>query len=965
MLVVRTELVGREGELAFLGDCLEAALTGEPRLVVCRGEPGIGKTRLAEELESLATAKGVPAVWGRAVESDGAPPYWPWRQLLRATAEVADVGALAGAHGLTADVSRLVPDTFPTSEQSVDSGSSEDRFMQFDAVGRLLRHVTACTPLVVILDDVHWADQPSLLLLQQVARTLSDERLLLVVNHRETERTHSAILTDLLRERVTREMHLAGLSTPAVGMQLAAVVGHDVSVDEAEEVRALTRGNPFFVGEIARVLGDRRAGRSSFVTATVRETIDGRLRRLSPECVRVLQAASIVGREVPVALVAAVAGLSVAGCLGPFDEAVGAGLVEAGLTPGEFQFSHALVRDAIEAGLPTSERVRLHRCAAEAIAEAHAGRLEPHLFDLARHWAVAAVQGDAATASGWIRRAGEEAMRLLAFEEAARLFRLALDVGAAQLDDAERCRLLLGVAGALHAAADVNGRLDACLQAAAVARRIRRPDLLAEAALILEGVFGYPESDLATRRLCEEAMAALGPEHPALRARVTARFAEACMYLGDAESAGPASEKALGLAMESEDRGALVGALHARRLVCEGPDGVEERERLAERMLEVSREGPNGREASVEMWARLWRVDACFERGDLLAAARELEMLRAVVHEVGGPWAQWQLLRGQGVLTQAQARFADARRLAAEAFGVIARTGHPIAALPRAGLLQTVGHHIGQDSMSLDACGLTDATADPVNFPTGAVMMVLGPAHLLVEVGRLPEATALYRSLGPVAGWRPQAHATLAACAFGIAVAIALDAPDDVAALRNLLVPYRGLNVASGAGAVAYFGPVELWLGVAAGHLGLLDDAVADLERAVRACAVSGADGFHAEAQYELAAVLARRGDRGDLTRARSLVADATRQATELGMTPIAAKAANLIEQLDAAEPPSTLTRRERDVAELVAKGLTNREIAAQLYLSERTAQNHVQHILSKLGLSNRSQIAVWMTRHK
>ena len=457
-------------------------------------------------------------------------------------------------------------------------------------------------------------------------------------------------------------------------------------------------------------------------------------------------------------------------------------------------------------------------------------------------------------------------------------------------------------------------------------------------------------------------MAGLDPGPTPLRARVTARFAEACMYLGDTQSAGPASEEALALAMECGDGEALVASLHARQLVCEGPDGVEERERLAERMLVLGREGRN---PSVEMWARLWRVDASFERGDLLAVARELEALAPLAQEVGGPWARWQLLRGQGVLAQAQARFADARRLAAEAFAAIARTGHPIAGLPRAGLLQTVGHHIGQDRESLAAFGLSDATVDAADFPASVVMMVLGPAHVLVEAGRLEEGATLYRSLGPVAGWRPHAHATLAAYAFGIVVATALGATDDVATLRRLLSPYRGLHVASGAGAVAYAGPTELWLGVAAGHLGLLDDAVRDLERAVRTCAVSGADGFHAEAQYELAVVLTRRADRGDVTRARSLVADAARQATALGMVPIAAKAANLIEKLHASDTPTKLTRRERDVAELVAKGMTNREIAEQLYLSERTAQNHVQHILTKLALSNRSQIAVWMTGQK
>jgi DNA-binding CsgD family transcriptional regulator len=958
--VVRTGLVGRELELAILDECLSDALAGEPRLVVCRGEPGIGKTRLAEELTGRAVARGLPAAWGRGADHDGAPPYWPWRQLLRAIEDVVDIGALAEEYGLTADVSRLAPDLFPSNDQRVDISSSEARFKQFDAVGRLLHHLAERTPLVVIFDDVHWADEPSLLLLKYVARTLTRERLLFVVNYRETEPTHSAIITDLLRQPTTREIHLAGLPASAVRKHLASVVGHEVSDDEAEEVRALTRGNPFFVGEIARALGGSAASTSSsLVTAGVREAIAARLDRLSPDCVRLLQAASIVGREIPLTLVSGVADLPMAECLDLLDEAVAAGLLERGTTAAEHRFAHALVRDAIEASLPTSERVRLHRRAAEAIEHGYAGRLEPHLFDLARHWAAVAVERDTTTARRWIHRAAKEAMRCLAFEEAARLFRVALDVGDTEFEDADRCLLLLGLGRALHSSADLNGRLNACLHAAAIARRISRPDLLAEAALILEGVFGYPESDISARRLCEEAIATLDTEDTALRARVTAGFAQACMNLRDVEVADAASEEALVLAEKSGDRGAMVAAFHARRLALEGPHGVTEREGLAERMLALSSEVRN---PSVEMWGRLWRVDAFFERGDLPAVSRELERLGPVIEEVGGPWAQWHLLRGQGVMAQAQARFVDARRLAARAFDVISRTGDPFAALPRAALLQSVGRQTGHNDEALDAYGLGDATAETVDFPLG-VMMVLGPAYLLVEVGRLAEAATLYRSLGPVTGWKPHAHGTLAAYAYGIGVAIALDVPDDVATLRRLFDPYRRLHVASGAGAVAYSGPVELWLGIAARYLGLLDDAVTDLESAVRACAINRAVGFHAEAQYELAAVLARRAGRDDLPRARSLVADAARQASELGMGPIARRAGKLIEELDAAKPSTPLTRREGEVARLVAKGLTNREIAEHLFLSERTAQNHVQHILTKLDLSNRSQIAVWVTK--
>ncbi|WP_188111351.1 helix-turn-helix transcriptional regulator [Nocardioides antri] len=956
--------MGRDRELALLDGWLDEALAGNPRVVLCSGEPGIGKTRLAEELAQLARARRVPAAWGRGVESEGAPPYWPWQEVIRSTAEFVDVVDLADGSLLTDHVRHLLPGRLPAGSGTADAGSSEVRFAQFDGVSRLLRQVAGRTPLVVVLDDAQWADQPSLLLLQHVVRTLSDERLLVLVNHRDTENGHSALLTGMLRDGPTRAIRLSGLGEAEVGRQLALALSHDVDSAQAAKIRALTGGNPFFVGEIARAMDDAHApNRGSVVTVSVRDAIATRLRRLSPGCVELLQAASIIGREVSAPLLAAVADLPVATCLGRIDEAVDAGLLVTGATPARHQFVHALVRDAIEAGLPTPERVRLHHRAALAIEEVYAGQLELHLFDLARHWAVAAVQGDASTAVTWIRRAAEEALNQLAFEEAARLFRLALDVGGGAVSDDDRCRMLLALAGALGAAADFPGRLDACLQAAAISRRTGSAELLAEAALLLEGVFGHPDTDLAAKRLGEEALRLLDPAATPLRARVTARVAEACMYLGDAERAERASEDALALAQDCADRGAMVAALHARRLVCEGPDGVEERERLSDWMLNLS---SADRDPRIELWAHLWRVDASFERGDLLAAGREIAAAELPAKEVGGRFARWHVVRAHGVLAQAQGRFADARRLASEAFDVIAPTGHPIAALPRAALLQMVGHHVGHDHQTMAANQVTEAPVDSRPFTrSGSVMLVLGPAYLLADLGRVPEAADLYRSLGPVAGWRPTPHATLAAYALGIAVAVALDEPDDVARLRALMAGHRGRHVASGAGAVAYTGPVELWLGIAGRHLGLYDEAAADLEEAVRTCAINGAKGYHAEALHELAATLAARAEGRDLARARSLVADAARRATELGMALVASRSAQLIQQLTDEGPSNPLTPREHEVAELVTKGLTSREIAGRLYLSERTVQNHVQHILTKLDLSNRSQIAVWVTMQK
>ena len=313
---MRQELVGRDPEIAVLADCLAAAIGGRPQLVMCRGEPGIGKTRLTEELSSSAASAGVAVAWGRGVDAAGAPAYWPWRQALRDVSVGVDVAAIAEEHRLSADLARLAPEVFGGAAERADvGGSAEDRFRQFDAVGRLLRLVTGRQPLVIVLDDAHWADRPSLLLLQQLARMMTDERLLIVVNHRDTEPVPALLVTDLLREPVTRRVELRGLSAPAVGAQLAALVGHQVADVEVARVHALTGGNPFFVAEMGQVLADRPAGASPPIAASVREAIGGRLNRLSAPAGRSLRAASIVGAEFSVPIVAPMVDIPVMACL--------------------------------------------------------------------------------------------------------------------------------------------------------------------------------------------------------------------------------------------------------------------------------------------------------------------------------------------------------------------------------------------------------------------------------------------------------------------------------------------------------------------------------------------------------------------------------------------------------------------------------------------------------------------------
>ena len=958
---MRAELVGREAEMAVLTGSLAAAFDGLPRVVVCEGEAGIGKTRLAQELLGVAERRGVLWAWGSAAETSGAPPFWPWCQVLRALARRVDLQALAGEHRLGGELARIVPDVVPSEPPTAGSGSVEDRFRQFDAVARLLREVCLLVPLLVVLDDAHLADEASLLLLHHVTRVLTDERLLVVVNARDTERGDDALLARIGHEPVTGRIELRGLASPAIRRQLTSVLGREVDEREVLEAEALTGGNPFFVGEVALAIADRRQGsHAPLATSNVQDAIATRLRRLSPDCVGLLEAAAIVGRQFSIVVVASMLDQPVVECLVLVDEARAAQLVEADGEPGGYRFVHALVRDAIEHALGTADRVRLHRAAADAIEQLHGASSGPHVFELARHWAVAAVVGERARAAGWIRRAAEEAMRRLAYEEAARLFRQTLNIGGPELDGEERCTLLLAGGRAAHLSADLGSRLDACLEAAEVARAIGRPDLLAEAALVMEPV-GRPGFDLATRRLCEEAIAALGFQPASLRARVTARLAESFAYLREIDRARPASEQALALAEQSGDPLAVAAALRARQLVCSGPDGLDDRAQLADRMLALGR---HTGQAGVEVWARLWRIDAWFERGDLGRVASEIDALARCVREIQGPRERFEVLRCQAALAQAQARFVDARRLADEAFAVMAPSGHPGPYAVRAAIANLVGRHVGQDDASVAANNLIGASEE-IHESFGLIGR-LSYAHALVTAGRAEDAAEVYRSLGPVSGWGPLPHLVLFSYAFGIAVAVPLGLSAEINALYDRLDRFRGHHVVSGAGAVAYFGPVELWLGIAAHHLGRLDAAVTDLERAARTCQHNGAVGFQVEANVELAAVLARRDRPGDANRARSLATRAANQAATLGMSPFVDRAKDVKAQLSAAGPePLRLTRRELEVAELVGRGLTNREIAERLVLSERTAQNHVQHILTKLGLANRSQVAVWVNSRK
>jgi DNA-binding CsgD family transcriptional regulator len=389
------------------------------------------------------------------------------------------------------------------------------------------------------------------------------------------------------------------------------------------------------------------------------------------------------------------------------------------------------------------------------------------------------------------------------------------------------------------------------------------------------------------------------------------------------------------------DRHAVVAALRARQFARSGPDGATDRLALGDRMLELGKDGDD----EARLWGRLWRFDALLQLGDLDRAEAELRPIAEVADRLRSPLARWHELRSRAAVAQGRGRFAHAEALGGEAAAIARRAGHP-----------------GTPELAWGfPIALAIQTGNVDQFPEGSPDVGVWPTavarwHLALD--RRAQAQQVFRTLqmrGPL-----QRYGLLTELAGRAELAAEFDDRESAADVYRRLVPFAELFVSGGAGAVAVLGSVRLPLGQAAATLGRLDDAVRHLRAAVVANERAGLPPFTASSRYWLARVLARRQRPGDRSEAAALAALAAASAETLGMAPLRRDAHRLATELEDG-PPGRLTRREQEIAVLVSQGLTNRQIAATAHISERTAESHVQHILDKLGFSNRSQIAAWV----
>ncbi|MDT7577337.1 MAG: hypothetical protein QOH17_3670 [Pseudonocardiales bacterium] len=931
--------MGRADELAELVALLDEALDGRPRVAVIAGEPGIGKTRLTEELAALAGARAVPVLWGGCTDAEGAPAYWPWRRILRAWLALVGAERAADVLARTSDaVGRLAPEL-----PGVPDAGPDDRFALFDAVTRFFGGVAEETGLVLVLDDVQWADADSLQLLAHLTREATRARLLVVATLRpaELDPARSAVLADLVRRPGALAVELSGWDEAIVGAALAERLGHLPAPEVVAAVARRSGGNPFFVGELARVL---RAGEIRVPTA-VRDVVRSRINRLPEPCRALLGPAAVLGREVDPALLGSVTGVD--GVLDDLRPALDDGVLDHPVGRAGLRFAHDLVRETVLADLAPTHQARVHLAVVALLA---ASADDPDVVvELAHHALAALPSGDRFAAVGWARRAAEVAQTRLAYAEAARLLTDALDAGRSVLAPADRITVLLDLARAKASAHDVAGAIATSTEAAELARATDDVEGLGRAALGLPEVSEVPWLDVV-RSWCEEALRGLGEGDSPLKAQLLAQVAHCALFMADGSTINAASAAALAMAERLDDPLSLVRALRARQLARSGADGNAERLVLGGRLLALAERTGDPDDV---LWGRLWRFDALLQAGRVVEAEAELSAVEPVVATLRTPLARLHLLRGKVALALGRGQFAEATELNDETVALAEKGGHVGALATALSLRFSLAAQAGTGAVDLDWLRLNPARQEPFSALSRA-----GMAMLLVERGELGEARRWYAGLPPAGSPRIPQFMVLPLEGMRASLALDLGDPATGEAVHRLLLPHADLHVVGGAGAITTMGSVRLYLGMAALAAGKPDAAIRHLRTAVTVDDAAGLVHPAALARYRLATALRARGRPSDDDEAVGVLVKADAVAERLEMTPLRARIAALHGDL---RDGGVLSRREAEIVELVGRGLTNRQIASTAHISERTVETHVGHALAKLGFTRRAQIAAWV----
>lgn len=905
-----TRFVGRQEEVACLRQCLAEAVQHKGSVALVAGEPGLGKTRLVSEIAIEAADRGFQVLNGRAYETEGMPPYLPFSEALSPYVRDRSPQELAEVLGATAPyVAKLLPQLYqllPDIPELPSLDPEAERYRLFEGVTEFVLRLTAKAPLFLFLDDLHWADEATLLLLQHLARHVPEAPLLIVATYRDVEiddrHPLASLLMDVTRQRLGLQITLRPLDRRDSGALVGAILDEQPAPQIVDAVYAATEGNAFFMEELLRHFKEQgrdlsdahlRVGNLA-IPEGVRQVIGRRLAHLGSEANQLLAYSSVLGRDLSLAEVAAVTEKDEASLLDLLDAALAARLLVEGSHG--YAFAHPLIRETLYQSLSRPRRRQLHRRVGEALERLYDTNLEPHLTELAYHFCQAVQRSDdVSKAIGYATRAGERAVAVAAYEEAADHFQRALQALEFKEppDEAQRCELLLALGDAQWKAARSAAARETFLRAADIARRLNEPERFAEAALGFGArgmVVGVVDESLLA--LLEEALAAVGQGDSGLQAMLLARLADEHYFSDHQERRVELAQQAVEMARRVGDPQALIAALGSRRSTMHRPEQVEERARISTEIIQLA-QGTNDR-----LNGHYYLLIDQLEVGNVTEVAAEIEEISRLAEELRHPRHLWNAALARAMRAFLDGQFDDGERLAEEALALGQRAGEPDALLTFGVQLFLLRREQGRLQELEDT--LRDFVAGYPAVP--AVRSAL--AYLYGELGREAEGRAEFERLAQdgFSGLPHDAYRVVALILLSELSATLADS-ERAATLYQLLLPYAGRTGVINC--VVCVGSISRSLGLLATVMRRWDEAARHFEDAIETNGRIHGPSWLATARLDYARMLIARGGPDDARNAHEQILQSLSTGRALGMKRLVQQAEALKLQPPAPSTPS------------------------------------------------------------
>jgi DNA-binding SARP family transcriptional activator/tetratricopeptide (TPR) repeat protein len=905
-----SRLVGREDDLAAMSRWWSGVQSGDTSLLLVDGDAGIGKTRLVSELARSVEAEGALVLWGRCDE-DPVAPFQPFAEALGryfgslSADEISQI-----PEWRLAELSRLVLRLGEyTPGRVVDLTDPEnDRFRFFGAVTTTLNEMAARSAVMLVIDDLHWANQPTLLLLRHLLRNNDVAGLGIVGIYRDTDIDSDhplrSMLAGLRADRSLERVHLKGLSEEAVNELVSASVAADSGL--AGQLFELTDGNPLFLDEMLRQLSysGRSSGADQEATPVpadlntpeaIRELVARRVSRLPEDVIYLLQAAAVAGPECEANIIAAAADLTPDQRLDALDRAEESRLLRRVGESGErYVFSHALVRDAIYGELLRGRRIRYHQKIAVAMERAHIDAVDNYVNELAHHFYMGAALADGDKALKYSLAAGERALRLLAFEEAVGHFSRGLEVAELYGDNdlTSRCDALLALAEAQNKAGDSSEADRTYEKAATVARSMNDPERLALAALRAGPLsyMGIVGANAEQVRLLEEARATLSPEDSHLRVMVTPRLGLVMVYATGIPEPGilrqslALSTEAVAMARRLGDRTALGYALNARFHALWGIDPAPERMAVGTELGQIA---DDVGDELLALHGHMWRVRELLAQGDIDAVNEEIARFESRDNGPRHPLAASYACNVRAMMALVNGDFEEGARLAPIAMELA--EGYNDLAMSFYGALMAWTWWQQDQLLPLESVFRQVIDEAPADYPVVRAALAL----LYTEKGQNDDVMAELDRLAAL-GWEAVADDQTEGVSLALTAAAcgAVRASEHAVVLYEHMRPYAGTAIVIRAPAAACYGPADQYLGYLASAMGDLPLAEVHFEAALRLARRMRSAPFIAAAEVDLARAVRQRGHPGDEERIATLLRNAEESARRMGLTRIARMAA-------------------------------------------------------------------------